>query len=71
MKKDYTAMSKDELKSELRRLQDNLEDIEETMRFNFTHSSAHISGEQVKKDEISLIMLKNEIAALEMILSQK
>lgn len=70
MKKDYTLMNKNELQLELKRLRGNLEDLEETMQFNFTHSSAHISGEQVKKDDEILSMLKHEIAAIELLLSQ-
>ncbi|MBE0426877.1 MAG: hypothetical protein IBX72_09555 [Nitrospirae bacterium] len=70
-KEDYSLISKAELKLELKRLRVNLHDLEETMQFNSTYSSAHISGEQVKKYEESLTVLKNEIAAIEQILSQK
>ena len=64
-------MNKNELQLELKRLRDNLEDLEETMEFNFKHSSAHISGEQVRKEEESVSMLKHEIATIEQILSQR
>ncbi len=64
-------MNKNDLQLELKRLRDCLEDLEETMQFNLTHTSAHISGQQVKKDEESLGMLKHEIATLEQILSQR
>lgn len=71
MKKDYTVMNKNDLQLELKRLRDNLDDLEETIQFNLTHTSAHISGEKVKKDEESLGMLKHEIATIEQILSQR
>jgi hypothetical protein len=70
MKKDYTVMSKYELLIELKRLRDNLKDLEETMNFHYTFSSAHISGEQAKKDEQTLDVLKQEIATIELIISQ-
>jgi hypothetical protein len=71
MKKDYNAMNMAELNLELKRLKDNFEDLEETVRFNFTYSSAHIGGEQVKKDEESLRRLKEEISIIEQLLSKK
>jgi hypothetical protein len=55
----------------VKRLKDNFEDLEETVRFNFTYSSAHIGGEQVKKDEESLRRLKEEISIIEQLLSKK
>jgi hypothetical protein len=69
MKKDYNAMNTAELKSELKRLTANLEDLEETLQFNFTYSSAHIGGEQVRKDEESLKDLKEEISLIEQLLT--
>lgn len=71
MKKDYGLMPKAELELELKRLRDNLEDFEETMQFNFTYSSAHISSQQVRKDEDNLSELKKDISAIEKLLSQE
>jgi uncharacterized protein YktB (UPF0637 family) len=66
---DYNSMSKAELEAMLKRLQNNLEDLEETINFNFTYSSAHIGGNQVRKDEESLRKLKEEIERVKKILS--
>jgi uncharacterized protein YktB (UPF0637 family) len=66
---DYNSMSKDELESALKRLQDNLEDLEETITFNFSHTSDHIGGKQVRKDEESLRKLKEEVEKIREILS--
>ncbi len=66
---DSDAMSKAELELNLRRLKDNLEDLEETIHFNFAHSAAHIGGGQVRKDEESLSLLKDEICRIEELLS--
>jgi hypothetical protein len=58
---DYNLMSKAELETIVKRLKDNFEDLEETINFNFNYSSAHIGGNQVRKDEERLIKLKGEI----------
>jgi hypothetical protein len=65
---DYNSMSKDELESALKRMQSNLEDLEETIKFNFAYSAAHIGGKQVRKDEEILRELKEEIARVKEIL---
>jgi hypothetical protein len=65
---DYNSMSKAELETILKRLQNNLEDLEETINFNFTYSSAHIGGNQVRKDEESLQKVKEEIVRVKLIL---
>jgi hypothetical protein len=67
---DYNSMSKAELESVLKRLKSNLEDLEETIRFNFAYSSAHISGGQVRKDEESLRKLEEEVGIVEELLSK-
>jgi hypothetical protein len=61
-------MSKAELEVALKRLQSNFDDLEETINFNFTYSSAHIGGNQVRKDEESLQKLKEEIVRVKQIL---
>ena len=54
-------MSKADLELTLKRLQNNLEDLEETINFNLANSSSHIGGRQVRKDEESLRELEEEI----------
>ena len=50
---------------------DNLEDLEETLSFNFHYSSSHISGSQILKDKESLKEIREEIAVLEALLLEK
>lgn len=69
MSKSYGLMSKTELELELKRLKENLEDLEELFNFNFTNTSDHISGKVVAKDEEELEKLKREIAKIEKLLS--
>lgn len=71
MGKDYHSMTKAELETELKRLKDNLEDLEEMMSFSYSKSSAHISGGQVKQDEESLCELQEEVALVERLLAGK
>jgi hypothetical protein len=66
---DYNSISKAELENILERLQNNFEDLEETIKFNLNYSSAHIGGNQVRKDEESLRKLKEEIERVKEILS--
>ena len=67
-KDDYISMSRAELETRLESLKDNLEDLEETLSFNFHYSSSHISGSQVLKDKESLKEIREEIAGLESLL---
>jgi hypothetical protein len=55
----------------LKDLRESLVDLEETMQFNLTYSSAHISGRQVSKDEESLRLLREEVARVEQFISEK
>ena len=71
MKRDYSLMSKEDLGSVLKDLRESLADLEETMQFNLTYSSAHISGKQVSKDEESLRLLREEIARVEQLIAEK
>jgi hypothetical protein len=68
---DYNLMSKAELETIVKRLKDNFEDLEETINFNFNYSSAHIGGNQVRKDEERLIKLKGEIERVKEIISRR
>lgn len=61
-------MKKKDLESALRRLEADLEDLEETMSFNLSYTSAHIGGAQVRKDEEALGELRQEIARIRTLL---
>jgi len=71
IKVDYNSMSRAELETRLESLKDNLEDLEETLHFNFNYSSSHISGGQILKDKESLKEIREEIAVLEALLLKK
>jgi len=66
---DYGALSRADLEKELRRLRNNLEDLEDMVRFDFTFTSAHIGGAQVRRDEDNVRRLKETIARIEDLLS--
>ena len=67
---DYGSISKSELETILKRLKSRYYDLEETISFNFTYSTAHIGGRQVRKDVDMLNELKAEIGRIEVILSR-
>jgi ribosomal protein L29 len=71
MAKDYSSMSKEELEKELRRLKDNLEDLEETLGYYYSATQAHIPGGFVRQDEAELKELKADIARVEELLKGK
>ena len=66
---DYGALTRAELESELTRLRNNLEDLEDMVRFDFTFTSAHIGGAQVRRDEDNMRRLRETIARIEELLS--
>jgi hypothetical protein len=66
---DYNSIDIVELKTILKLLQFELEDLEEALNFNFTYTSAHIGGREVRKDEERLRQLKEKIAKINEILS--
>jgi peptidoglycan hydrolase CwlO-like protein len=66
---DYNSTDIVELKTILKRLQFELEDLEETLNINFTYTSAHIGGREVRKVEERLRQLKKKIARINEILS--
>ena len=67
---DYRFMNREELASSLQRLQSDLEDLEETISFHLTYSSAHIGGGQVRKDEESLKEIRDKIAYVRQLLGK-
>ncbi len=69
MLKDYNSMSKVELEDELKRLQDDFEDLEETFQFHLKNTYDHISSVTVAKGEEELERLKLEIDKIKKILS--
>lgn len=68
-------MSVDELQSELKRLKDNLCDIEETHTFTFSKTTVHIGAERAQamqeEYEEECRLLSGQIARLEGILKAK
>lgn len=71
MPEDYESMSREELEAELKRLRENLEDLEETLSYYYSSTQAHIPGSFVKQDEAAIEELKEEIARVEELLSKK
>ena len=67
---DYRFMNRAELEASLQRLQSDLEDLEETISFHLTYSSAHIGGGQVRKDEESLKEIRDKIAYVRQLLGK-
>lgn len=67
---DYRFMNREELASSLQRLLSDLEDLEETISFHLTYSSAHIGGGQVRKDEESLKEIRDKIAYVRQLLGK-
>jgi len=63
-------MNREELASSLQRLQSDLEDLEETISFHLTYSSAHVGGGQVRKDEESLNEIRDKIAYVRQLLGK-
>jgi len=63
-------MNREELASSLQRLLSDLEDLEETISFHLTYSSAHIGGGQVRKDEESLKEIRDKIAYVRQLLGK-
>ncbi len=63
-------MTKSELEQKLKKLRNELEDIEEAIAFNLMNTSAHVSGKQVRKDAELLENLKEEIAETEGLLGR-
>jgi oligoendopeptidase F len=75
MAKDIESMSVDELKAELKRLKDNLCDLEDMHAFTFGKTSVHIGAEKAQnltaeyEDECKLF--SEQIAAVEKALKTK
>ncbi|MEW5746611.1 MAG: hypothetical protein AB1805_14360 [Nitrospirota bacterium] len=66
----YATMSRVELEAALKRLRHDPEDLEETISFNLMFTADHIGGSQVRKDQESLMKLKEEIERIEALLAR-
>jgi hypothetical protein len=75
MAKKYEDMSVDELKAELKRLKDNLCDIEDLHAFTFGKTSVHIGAEKAQnmatEYEEDCKLFNEQIAAIEKALKAK
>ena len=75
MAKKYEDMSVDELKAELKRLKDNLCDIEDLHSFTFGKTSVHIGAEKAQnmatEYEEDCKLFNEQIAAIEKALKAK
>ncbi|KAF0144217.1 MAG: hypothetical protein FD156_2033 [Nitrospirae bacterium] len=75
MENKLNNMTVEELKSELRRLKDNLCDIEDMHSFTFSKTSAHIGSEKAQNMQIEFeeecSMLNERIAEIEKELKKK
>lgn len=65
MEKDYSVMTAAEISVEIRRLKDELEDLEDTFTFNLTNTSAHLRSGIVAEHEDEISELTKKIAVLE------
>jgi oligoendopeptidase F len=74
-KNDHEALSADELRTELKRLKENLQDLEETHAFTFGRTSVHIGAEQAQSMqetyEEECRAYQARIAGIEAILKRK
>ncbi len=63
-------MEKTDLEAQLKGLEADLEDLEETISFNLSHSSAHIGGAEVRRDQEILEEMRQEVARLRALLKE-
>lgn len=64
VEKDYSTMTAAEVNAEIKRLKDELEDLEDTFTFNLTNTSAHLRSGIVAEHEEEIEELNREIATL-------
>ncbi|MHB8845370.1 MAG: hypothetical protein ACYC7L_11570 [Nitrospirota bacterium] len=73
--RSYETMSVEELRTELRRLKDNLCDLDETHTFTFSKTTVHIGAERAQamqeEYEEECRLFSSQIAKLEGILKAK
>ena len=68
---DCNSVDPVELEKLLVNLCVELEDMEEAVNFNFTYTSAHMGGREVRKDEETLRHLKERIVQINEALSKQ
>jgi len=61
-------MDRNDMEKKLRKLREELEDLEDTFTFNITNTSAHLRSGVVAEHEDELNELKKEIARREVLL---
>jgi len=64
MVRDYKLLGRAELTSTLVRLKAEMEDLEETIRFYYLNSAAHINGGEVLRDEETMAELDRKSTRL-------
>lgn len=70
MVRDYKLLGRAELTSTLVKLRAEMEDLEETIRFYYLNSAAHINGGEVLRDEETMAELKSGIAEIEALINR-
>lgn len=63
-------MDRAALENEIKRLRDELEDLEDTFTFNLTNTSAHLRSGLVAEHEDELNELREKIAGIEVLLEE-
>jgi predicted mannosyl-3-phosphoglycerate phosphatase (HAD superfamily) len=58
---EYEGLSVEELRTTLRRLRGDLQDLEETFNFNLTHTQAHLARSAVVEHETELNEYREKI----------
>lgn len=75
MSRQYETMSLEELRTELKRLKDNLCDLEDTHAFTFGRTSVHIGAEQAQNMQLDYEeecrLYREQIARIEDMLRKK
>lgn len=67
---EYAGMNKETLKAKLEQLREALADAEETLEFNLTNTSAHLSSGAVSEHEDELGDLRDRIAAVKKLMAE-
>ena len=68
---EYEQMEKHELEQKLKKLQDDLEDIQEERKFVLGQTGIHLPGATVQKFEAEISELEKKIAAVKSVLKKK
>ena len=68
--KHYETLDRAALEAELRRVRDQLEDVEETFNFRLTHTNAHLPDDFVFDHEHEMEELREKVRLLEVLLSE-